>query len=291
MHVIAPRWHSVRSANQSFEVPSPRTLSVDGAEISVRDGGGPGYPLLLIHGWGADGLLNYGSTFAPLYRAGWRPITVDLPGHGASRDPQPVSIERCAEVVSGALRQLRVPTAVVVGYSLGGPVSQTLTRTHPEQVAGLVQVATGSRNLPAEVLRPGARLGSMLASQGIRFGHRTLRHGVAGAVGDGDHDSMLRHALWVARTVGYSDLAALGLELATYDSRGWVGHLDVPSHCVITLGDRLVLGHVQTELADLLGASTTAIAGGHLACIARHFAGDIVTAASAVRSHRAALVA
>ena len=286
-----PRWHFVRAIREQFEVPAPHVLEIDGAQISVRDGGGPGQPLLLIHGWSADGLLNWGSTYAPLYRDGWRPISFDLPGHGSSRDPQAVSIERCAQLASGVLDLLHASPAVVVGYSLGGPVSQTLARNHPHQVAGLVQVATGARNLPNDLLRPGARIGSVLAAQGIRIGHRALHHGMAPAIGDGDHHSMLAHTAWLARTMGYSDLAALGLELAAYDSRSWIHDLTAPAHCVITDGDRLVRDHVQDELAELLNASVTHATGGHMACITRPFPNDIVIGARSVRGHMGALSA
>ena len=284
-------WHQVRSLHpvSAFAVPPARMLTLDGAEILVRDAGGTGPPIVLVHGWSADGILNFGSSMGPLYNAGWRPIAIDMPGHGGSRDSSFPGLRRCSDIVAMVMEELEISDAVLAGYSMGGPVSQLVARYRPDLVSGLIQIATGSRNLPSGALRPGARIASGLVSASIAAGHWALRHGQPelnsyGEAGPEKKTSLAAHAAWAYRSVSYRDLCALGLELASYDSRSWVGDLMVPAHCVITRRDLLVEEFAQLELADLLQASRSYIAGGHMALLSSHFPSDVVTAAEDIRN-------
>ena len=61
----------------------------DGVAIHYQDAGGPGVPILFVHGftasiggqWGRPGLI------AGLRQKGWRTIAYDLRGHGKSERP------------------------------------------------------------------------------------------------------------------------------------------------------------------------------------------------------------
>lgn len=74
-----------------------------------------------------------------------RCLAVDLPGFGGSpgpADPTKSTMKSWADLVAGALDQLDVPPATVVGCSMGGYLAMALLRHHPDRVAKLVLADT-----------------------------------------------------------------------------------------------------------------------------------------------------
>ena len=125
-------------------LPPGRTVLVpDRGELFVRDSGGDGQPVLLVHGWMFPSDLNWLHAYGPLAAAGHRVLAMDLRGHGRGlRSGEPFSLAACADDAAGVLEALGLRPALVVGYSMGGPVTQLLARRHPERVAGIVLCAT-----------------------------------------------------------------------------------------------------------------------------------------------------
>jgi pimeloyl-ACP methyl ester carboxylesterase len=89
--------------------------------------------------------LVHGTRFT---RSQWQPVlaplaaefpvtTVDLPGHG-TRSAEPWDLDRAADLIAAAVRDLGAGPAVVVGHSLGGYVSVHFAHRHPDLLAGLV---------------------------------------------------------------------------------------------------------------------------------------------------------
>ncbi|TDC21918.1 alpha/beta hydrolase [Streptomyces sp. 8K308] len=113
---------------------------------------GHGPPLLLVHGWGADGedwtpLLP---SLAPRHRV----LVPDLPGHGRS----PARLDRCSPRAAAAdlaawLRASGVGPVVAVGHSLGGQVVTALAVEHPGLVRSVVSVAAAYGGDAAEAGR------------------------------------------------------------------------------------------------------------------------------------------
>jgi pimeloyl-ACP methyl ester carboxylesterase len=103
---------------------------------------GSGAPLLLIHGLGSSG-LDWEHQVEH-FRRSRRVITIDLRGHGQSSRPHGgYSIGLFARDVAGALRELGVDAADVVGVSLGGMVAFQLAVDAPGLVKSLVIVNSG----------------------------------------------------------------------------------------------------------------------------------------------------
>jgi pimeloyl-ACP methyl ester carboxylesterase len=272
-------WYRATLLAKTFEVPGAATVELDGAVLSYRDGGGSGPVAVLVHGWGADGLTNFAPVYKLLADTGWRPISVDLPGHGTSKDHRPVSLKRYAELVGLLCDQLGVARAVVVGYSMGGPVSQLLARSRPALVAGLVEVATAARVVtdgmrPSEVIWDGRLLGPA-----ARVADGLLTR-VRPSPGDGDHASMATHVWWMVTHSSYATVLAEARELAEYDAREWIGTLGVPCVCVVTEGDHMVNREAQEQLAQLCGASVLHAGGGHLLAAKATFGQVLVDALS-----------
>jgi 2-succinyl-6-hydroxy-2,4-cyclohexadiene-1-carboxylate synthase len=92
--------------------------------------------LVLLHGFGGthrawDGVVGL------LDRERYRPLALDLPGHGAAADaPRPISFAGCVEHVLAA-SPLRF---ALCGYSLGGRVALHVALAAPARVTRLVLV-------------------------------------------------------------------------------------------------------------------------------------------------------
>jgi len=124
-------------------VPRARVATTTLGPLVVRDAGGPGRPVVLIHGMGSDGLTNWLTAFEPLVAAGYRPIAVDQPGHGGSPRVGKFSLEASADAIAEVADAVG-PGVVVTGYSMGGPVSQLVAHRHPGVAVGLIEGATAA---------------------------------------------------------------------------------------------------------------------------------------------------
>ena len=97
-------------------------------------------PLLILHGsyMSGDAMKPMTDGFVAT-----RPvIVIDQRGHGRTGDAEgPITYERLADDAAGVLESLDVPTADVLGYSLGGNTAILLAIRHPDRVGKLVAVS------------------------------------------------------------------------------------------------------------------------------------------------------
>jgi pimeloyl-ACP methyl ester carboxylesterase len=111
--------------------------SVNGLELYYEIHG-HGQPLVLLHG--ALGTIQ--SCFAkllPVLARGHQVVAVELQGHGHTADvDRPLSYEQMADDLAALMRSLDMPSADVVGYSLGGAVGLQLAIQRPDVVRRLV---------------------------------------------------------------------------------------------------------------------------------------------------------
>ncbi|MBL8905334.1 MAG: alpha/beta hydrolase [Rhizobiales bacterium] len=118
------------------------TFSSDGVEIAYREAG-EGPPVLLIHGFGSNIVVNWGDTgwISTLANAGHRVIALDNRGHGASAklyDKTDYAAPLMAEDARRLLDHLGIGEADVMGYSMGARISAFLAIAHPARVRRLV---------------------------------------------------------------------------------------------------------------------------------------------------------
>src|SRR3954449_4403074 len=111
-----PRW----APEPPVPLPSGCVVHVPGrGEMFLRDTGGDGPPVLLLHGWMFSADLNWYRSYATLAEAGYRVLAVDHRGHGRGiRSPEPFSLRDCADDAAALLAHLQIPPALAVGYSL-----------------------------------------------------------------------------------------------------------------------------------------------------------------------------
>ncbi|QDL98087.1 alpha/beta fold hydrolase [Rhodopseudomonas palustris] len=113
-----------------------------GLTIAYLDDG-EGEPILLIHGFASNKNVNwvYPSWLSELKRAGRRVIAIDNRGHGESTklyDPADYTLAAMAGDALALLDHLELPRADVMGYSMGGRITATLAREHPDRVRSAI---------------------------------------------------------------------------------------------------------------------------------------------------------
>ena len=212
-----------------FEMPPARTLLVPGrGELFLRDTGGDGPPVMLLHGWMASADLNW---CGGLRRISTTPATACWPSTTAATaagcarwhrsgwpTARPTPPRRCG--------RSDVAPAIVVGYSMGGAIAQLVARDHPDVAGGVVLSGTAQHwqdpSAPAGVqgdgrARPGA-VGGAPRHAGLRASRRAGMPRVTERTA-WLQSELMRHS---AR-----DIAEAGRELGRFDSRPWLGSIAI----------------------------------------------------------------
>ncbi len=224
----------------------------------VRSIKGPaGAPtVVLLHGLAATAALNWHQAFEPLSEH-FRVIAPDLRGHGRGiRSRRRFRLADCAADVAETLRALDADPAIVVGYSMGGPVAQLLWRDHRDVVSGMVLCATGAEFVPgnreryamvamSQILVGTTRLGTVVAWLPGTVARRVLN------LPRGDSSAPM--AAWARREMSKHSprmLLEAGQAIATFSSKDWVHGIDVPTSVLVTTRDSAVLPSGQFRLAE-----------------------------------------
>jgi pimeloyl-ACP methyl ester carboxylesterase len=129
-------------ASQFVTLPS-------GASAHMRDEGNPDGPVLvLIHGSNAS--LHTWEPWVADLGAGYRIVSMDLPGHGLTgRVPgDDYTREGMASFVGELMDVLNVDQFAIAGNSMGGGVAAQYTLEHPGRVSALILV--DSAGIPVE---------------------------------------------------------------------------------------------------------------------------------------------
>ena len=149
---------------------------------------GSGPPLLLLHGLGASGDLNWRIPgWVAALRAKHRLILVDHRGHGESEKPHHAaaySIEQMAADALAVLDAEGVRETAVVGYSMGSMIAMDLLLNAPSRFTSAVLGGMGSRwpgrgqqnrctDVPSSAKGPSTNAGH---GSGLRMLGAFLRH-------------------------------------------------------------------------------------------------------------------
>ncbi len=120
-------------------------FSSDGVRLAYLDTGpAEARPIVLVHGFGSNTRVNWETTgwVETLTKAGYRVISLDNRGHGASEGPHDPSVygtgTHMAEDVRRLMDHLGLERADVMGYSMGAWVSAHLATRHPERVRSVI---------------------------------------------------------------------------------------------------------------------------------------------------------
>ena len=113
----------------------------DGVPIhySVQGKGEPA--LVFVHCWSCD--RHLWDNQVPVFAKNHRVVTIDLPGHGESGQGRKTwSVESYADEVNAVITKLNLKRVILIGSSMGGPITLEATRRMPDRVLALVPVDT-----------------------------------------------------------------------------------------------------------------------------------------------------
>ncbi|MEO5689494.1 MAG: alpha/beta hydrolase [Burkholderiaceae bacterium] len=216
------------------------------------------------------GALNDHSVWTLLARwyahHGYRVLAVDQPGHGRSDGPPLASVEALADWVLALLDAAKVPSAHLVGHSMGSLVALEAASRAPGRVAGLVMVGTAypmkvsdallntARDDPARAIAMVTAFShSGIASKPAYPGPGAWLHGGASALmhriqslGEGN---LFEHDFRVC------DAYANGLAAAA--------RVSCPAHLIVGTRDVMTPAKATKELAGVLRATVARIVSGH----------------------------
>jgi pimeloyl-ACP methyl ester carboxylesterase len=128
--------------SQAPTVGAPRiAIAPDGVHVQYRVYGSGEPALVFVHGWSGDS--NYWREQVPLFGQKHMVITVDLAGHGGSgANRTDWTIARFGQDVAAALGAVPAQKLILVGHSMGGPVSLEAARLLKDRVIGIIGVDT-----------------------------------------------------------------------------------------------------------------------------------------------------
>jgi 3-oxoadipate enol-lactonase len=250
------------------EMPPARTVLVPGrGEFFLRDTGGTGPVVLLLHGWMVSADLNWYSAYAPLAQAGYRVLAIDHRGHARGlRAMAPFRLTDCADDAASVLRALEIRRAIAVGYSMGGAIAQLMARDHRDLLSGVVLSGTCQHFQDPETVKlwrwmGAVGLGVKLAPKAV-FAAGFRRSGIP---------LNAETAWWMSELLRHSgrDVAEAGRELGRFDSRPWLGSVQVPAAMVLTARDGAVSPAKQHELAAAVKAAVFEVPLDHLELTSR----------------------
>jgi len=113
----------------------------DGVAIHYEERG-TGAPVMLVHGFAANHKNNWGDPgWLDLLSANYRVIAMDCRGHGQSAKPHEVQAYGAANMTGDVVRlldHLKVPRALLMGYSMGAWISLNVVLSCPNRIRAVV---------------------------------------------------------------------------------------------------------------------------------------------------------
>lgn len=211
---------------------------------------GRGRPIVFIHGIGWDYSLWGGA----MTRLSDRYLTIagDICGHGDTDKPEgPYSVAGFAQDWAQLIRANTSEKVLIVGFSLGGMIAQTLALEHPELVGALVLANTSCRSPDVGSAHMRERM-LAVRDRGPAVAARLAANSVFSPGWREANPSRLSD--FVDWRSGH-DHRALGEAMkaaSSFDVSDRVGAIDVPTLVITALGDELMLPADQHLLLELI---------------------------------------
>ena len=122
--------------------PKGQWLRSDSLDMHYLDWGGTGRPVIVLHG--AASSSHWYDLVIPHMGEGFRVFALDQRAHGKTDQPSTgYDWRTLAGDVAGALDELGIQRAAVVGHSWGASVALSVAALHPDRVDALVMVDGG----------------------------------------------------------------------------------------------------------------------------------------------------
>ncbi len=239
---------------------------INGQQIYVREEGTPNKQVaLLIHGWSSSWFAL--SPIFPSLSKRFRCMAVDLPGYGKSpRGEEPATMPGYADLLAALIQEVSPKRPIVlIGHSMGGMISLTLTSRHPQLVERMILLSptiSGHLSLfidlfiaPITMLERfaiGNLLVSLFESQMMWATDRLMRPASI-AENSGVTEADYRQLRADARRLGQGQVRAECFwAMRQGDLRGKLGGINTPTLAIWGLEDNTVPLRDASVLADEL---------------------------------------
>lgn len=223
--------------------------TLGGRRVAYRDAGGPGPPVLFVHGLGSN--LSFWRHTTPALADAYRVLALDLPGFGLSdKDDVPGTIDFFVETVARFLDALGIAQTHYVGLSMGGHVGLAFARRYHHRVRRLALVSPAGietfKPHEAALLKSMSRYAGVLARDPA-----SIRRHVALNLSrwHSDHQWMVTQRQALGRRADYAAYTAA-------NARALAGMLDAP------VAD--ALGDIATPVLAAFGADDKLIPNRYL---------------------------
>lgn len=225
--------------------------------------------VLLLHGWTASCDLNWYTCYRPLSRH-YRVVALDHRGHGRGiRSKKAFSLEDCADDALAVCDVLGIDRVIPVGYSMGGPVAQLIWQRHRERVRGLVLCATAPYFITSREERMGFLGLSGLAALARLTPSQTRQWLTEQVYLQRKTDEWEPWAIQEASLHDWRMVLEAGRAIGKFNSREWIGDIDVPTSTLITMRDKVVPVRRQVRLFESIPkAEAFRVDGDHDAVVA-----------------------
>ncbi|WP_193045771.1 alpha/beta fold hydrolase [Mycolicibacterium baixiangningiae] len=261
-----PRLPGIPALAAVGEIPPGRTVDLPGrGSTYVIDYGpqdGPTY--LLLHSVACTGLMTWYPALDVVKQFG-RVVVFDQRCHGHGISSPRFLLEDCADDVVALADALGIRTFVPVGYSMGSLIAQLVWRRHRERVDGLVLCAAAAAVSRASY----ERLATGIFAAFIDAFSPPLRGPSLTPVSSAA-DGVFGVPQWLLgqfRATSPGAITRAVAEITRFDSRPWVGEIDVPTSVVITLRDHAFGTGRQRWLAGQIpDAQVVPVDAGHASC-------------------------
>ena len=199
----------------------------DGVSIVCEVQGKGDTALVFLHGWCGDRAYwkHQVDAFAPNYRV----VVLDQAGHGESgKDRKAWSVSSLAGDVEAVVKALGLKRVILIGHSMGGPVSLMAAKRMPGTVIAVIGVDTlqnAEFKMPEEITKK--------FLQGFEADFKgTLRVGVSGMLPEKVDPDLKKWIL--TRAEVQDEKMALGLmrDMSTLDGKVLLKDAKVPVRCI-----------------------------------------------------------
>lgn len=215
--------------------------------------------LVLLHGWGLN--AEVWRSLVVRVASNFRLHLVDLPGYGRSQGFTAMDLQAMADCVW----QLAPEGAICLGWSLGGLVASRIALDHPQQIKGLITVASSPSFQARDHVWPGIKsevlLGfeKQLATDFQRTVERFLALQTLGTE-SARNDARLLKSVVLEQPMPKVDILNAGLEiLRVVDLRQELKDLTVPFLRIYGYLDGLVPRKVATILDEMYPNSPSVV--------------------------------
>lgn len=229
-------------------------VRVNAADVFAATGGRPFDPALpavvFIHGAGLDHTV-WSLPARYFAHHGRTVLAVDLPGHGRSGGGLLTSIEAMAAWVIRLLDAANLPSAALVGHSMGSLVALTAAALAPRRIRALALVGTAERMPVHPELQAAAEANLVLAPELlVSWGHGDAGHfGGNPAPGLWRLGGSLRLLARAGPGVLGGDLAACNAyERATESA----GKIECPTLLILGAADRMTPPAAAQSIVDAI---------------------------------------